>query len=223
MRDVGVEQMPERKMWTVTSGADNHDEPYGIGLARALYWPVFFKRNDIKFWLIFLEKFGSPTAMAKAPQGMIDDATQRGKIIQVLKNIAQDAGVVVPDTITLELLEAARSGAADYETMHKAMNEAISKIVVGQTMTTDSGSSLSQAQVHAGVAQKIVQADSDLLCGSFNAGPVKWWTEFNFPGATPPRVFRHTKPQEDLNSRAERDTKIKSLGYSPTDEYITET
>jgi phage gp29-like protein len=219
----GVEEMPPRKFWTITAGADNHDEPYGLGLAHALYWPVFFKRNDIKFWLIFLEKFGMPTAVAKVPAGILEDPTKKAQVIAMLKNIATDAGVAIPDTVVVELLEAARTGAADYGAMHEAMNAAISKIVVGQTMTTDDGSSKSQAEVHAGVAQKIVEADSDLLCGTFNRGPVQWWTEWNFPGAVPPKVYRHTEPAEDLNVRAERDNKIKTLGYNPTEEYILET
>jgi phage gp29-like protein len=215
--------MPDRKFWTISTGADNHDDPYGLGLAHALYWPVFFKRNDIKFWLIFLEKFGMPTALAKVPAGQMNDPQTVRAATDVLRNIATDAGVVVPDTVVIELLEAARTGSADYGSMHSAMDAAISKIVVGQTMTTDNGSSRSQAEVHERVSQTLTEADSDLLCGTFNNGPVKWWTEWNFPGATAPKVYRRTEPEEDLGMRAERDTKIKGLGYEPTEEYILET
>lgn len=219
----GFVQMPDRKFWTMRAGADNHDEPYGLGLAHSLYWPVFFKRNDIKFWLVFLEKFGMPTAVAKLPPGQIDDPAQRAKAVAMLRQIATDAGVVVPDNVVVELLEAARTGAADYGALHTAMDRAISKIVVGQTMTTDDGSSRAQAQVHLSVRQDIVEADADLLCGSFNAGPVRWWTEWNFPGAVPPKVWRKTEPPEDLTARAERDTKVYGLGYEPTEDYIRET
>ncbi|MGD9599915.1 MAG: DUF935 domain-containing protein [Steroidobacteraceae bacterium] len=219
----GWQLMPDRKFWTVTTGADNHDEPYGLGLAHSLYWPVFFKRNDVKFWLMFLEKFGMPTAVAKLPAGQMNDPQQIQKAIEMLQQIATDAGVVVPDNVVVELLEAARTGTADYGGLHDAMNAAISKIVVGQTMTMDNGSSRAQGEVHERVAQKIVEADSDLLSESFNAGPVKWWTAWNFPGATPPKVYRLTEPAEDLNARAERDGKIKGLGFSPTEDYIKET
>lgn len=219
----GWQLMPDRKFWTVSNGADHDDEPYGLGLAHSLYWPVFFKRNDIKFWLVFLEKFGMPTTLAKLPSGAVNDPVQKNAAIAMLRNIATDAGVVVPDNVVVELLEASRSANVDYAGMHDAMNGAISKIVVGQTMTTDDGSSLAQGQVHERVAQSLTEADSDLLCESFNRGPVRWWTEFNFPGAKLPRVYRHTAPEEDLNARAERDAKIKALGYSPTADYIIET
>lgn len=221
--DNGWRLMPERKFWSIRAGADNHDELYGLGLAHSLYWPVFFKRNDIKFWLIFLEKFGMPTAVAKVPAGKMTDPTERAKATAMLRQIATDAGVVVPDDVVVELLEAARSGSADYGAMHAAMDGAISKIVVGQTMTTDNGSSRAQGEVHERVAQKIVEADSDLLCGAFNQGPVKWWAEWNFPGAVPPRVYRRTEPPADLAQQAERDNQIFALGFEPTEDYIRET
>lgn len=218
----GFVQMPDRKFWTITTGADNDDEPYGLGLAHALYWPVFFKRNDIKFWLMFLEKFGMPTAIGKVPAGQINDQKVVQGALNVLRQIATDAGVVVPDNVSIELLEAARSGAADYGAMHGAMNAAISKIVVGQTMTTDDGSSRAQGQVHERVKQSITEADADLLADSFNNGPVKWWCEWNHPNAVPPKVYRATEPAEDLTQRAERDTKVYSLGFEPTEDYVAE-
>jgi phage gp29-like protein len=103
------------------------------------------------------------------------------------------------------------------------MDKAISKVVLSQTMTTDDGSSRSQAEVHKGVADWVVKSDADLLCESFNSGPLAWLVEFNFPGATPPRVWRNTEPPEDLYVRAERDEKITALGYEPTEQYIEET
>ena len=222
-RITGLEPLPERKFWTISTGSDNHDEPYGLGLAHSLYWPVFFKRNDIKFWLVFLEKFGQPTAIAKLPGGQIDDPAQRAKAIQMLRSIATDSGVVIPDNVVVELLEASRSGAADYEGMKKAMDEAIAKIILSQTMTTDNGSSKSQAQVHEGVADAVVKSDADMISETFMNGPLKWWCEWNFPGAKVPRIRRMTSPPEDLNGRAERDAKIITLGYEPTEDYIRET
>jgi phage gp29-like protein len=215
--------MPEQKFWQFNSGASHDDNPHGLGLAHSVYWPVFFKRNGIKFWLIFLEKFGMPTSVAKLSPAKIDDPAERRKALAVLRSIQSDAGVVVPEDMTVELLEAARSGTADYDALCQRMDQAISKVMVGQTMTTDSGSSMAQAMVHKEVADEIEKADADLICGSFNAGPVRWLIDWNFPGAAYPRVWRKIEPPEDLQALVERDTKIFSLGYEPTEEYIEET
>lgn len=219
----GLEAMPERKFWTLATGADNDDEPYGLGIAHSIYWPVWFKRNDLKFWLTFLERFGQPTAVAKVPAGQINDPNVVADAQALLRNIATDAGIVIPDNVVVELLEAARTGSADYGAMHSAMDAAISKVVLSQTMTTDNGSSLAQAKVHQGVAGHVVKADADFVCEAFNRTVVKWWTEWNFPGAIPPRVWRNTEPPEDLNARALRDSNIIKLGYEPDEAYIQET
>jgi hypothetical protein len=217
------ELMPERKFWTISAGWDHDDEPYGLGIAHSLYWPVFFKRNDVKFWLIFLEKFGQPTAMARLPAGQIDDEEKVNKAVELLHNISTDAGVVVPEDVVIELLEAARTGSADYGAMHQAMNGAIAKIIIGQTATTEgTPGKLGADDTQGDVAQAIVEADADLICETFNRGPVQWWSEWNFPRATPPRVYRQTEPPEDLAHRAERDGKIFALGYEPTEDYVRE-
>lgn len=215
--------MPDRKFWVVSSGADHDDNPYGLGLAHWLYWPVFFKRNDIKFWLIFLEKFGMPTTMGKAPKGKIDDPNWRATALSALRSITTDAAVLMPDDVEVEFLEATRSGTGTYDTMKDAMDSAIAKIVLSQTMTTDNGSSRSQSETHAGVRDMVVTADADMICESFNNTVVKWWCEYNFPGVVPPRVWRKTEQEEDLGMRAERDEKISKLGYEPTEDYIKET
>lgn len=217
------DELPDRKFWVMSTGADNSDNPYGLGLAHWLYWPTYFKRMDIKFWLIFLEKFGQPTPVGKLPPGMTEDQETRRKLLTALRSVATDAAVVVPDGCEINLLEAARSGAADYETLHRVMNEAISKIVLSQTMTTDNGSSKSQSETHAGVRDKVVKADADLLCASFNRQVVKWWCEYNFPNAVPPVVRRVTEPPEDMTERANRDNLIYKLGYEPDENYIKDT
>ncbi len=222
-KDYQFDPMPERKFWTFSTGEDNSDNPYGLGLAHYLYWPVYFKRSDIKFWLIFLEKFGMPTIKGTLSKGDIDNQATRNKLLAALNSVATDQAIIVPEGAAVELIEAARSGTADYDGMKKAMDAAIAKIVLSQTMTTDNGSSRSQAEVHSGVKEEVVKADADLICESFNRTVVKWWTEYNFPGAVAPRVWRRTEPEEDLNKRAERDSKIISLGYEPTEEYILET
>lgn len=222
-KDITPQEMPRDKFWVFSVGADHDDNPYGEGLAHALYWPVFFKRNGIKFWMVHLEKFGMPTATAKLTQAQMNDPEKVGLALSVLDAIQADSGVVVPEDFVVELIEASRSGTADYNTLKSAMDAAISKIVLSQTMTTDDGSSQSQATVHKGVRDEVVKSDADLLCASFNEQVVKQLVEINFPGKPAPKVWRRTEPQEDLVQVAERDNKIMALGFEPTEEYIQET
>ncbi|MFV3126111.1 DUF935 domain-containing protein [Niveispirillum sp. KHB5.9] len=212
--------VPERKFWTYAAGADNDDDPYGLGLAHWLYWPVFFKRNGIQFWLRLLEKFGAPTVKGEYPAGTSKE--DQATLLRAAQAVASSTAVVVQQGSTLSLLEATRSGAVDNATLHQAMDKAIAKIILSQTMTTDDGASLSQAQVHAGVKDTVTDADSDMLCGSFNRGPAVWLTEWNYPGAKPPKLWR-TQEGPDLKALAERDEAICKLGYEPTEKHIRDT
>ena len=218
------ELMPERKFWTINTGADHHDSPYGLGLAHYCYWPVFFKRNGIRFWLVFLEKFGMPTAKGTIPAGMLEDVAFRQKALEALKALSSETAVLVPEGMEIELLEAARSGTGTYDTMTEAMNAAIAKLTVGQTASSQgTPGRLGNDQLQSDVRDDIVKADADLVCGSFNRQVVAWLTEWNFPNAKPPRVWRVIEPPDDLNQRATRDKDIYALGFEPTEEYITET
>ena len=53
------------------------NSPYGKPLLEKLYWYYWFKKETgFKFWAIFLEKFGVPTAIMKYPSGDTSDALQ---------------------------------------------------------------------------------------------------------------------------------------------------
>lgn len=208
------EAVPVRRMWVLTMGGSDDDEYYGRGLAEWLYWPVTFKRNGLRFWNTFLDKFGSPTAVGKyrvgTPKGDIE------KLLGALQAIATDSGIVIPEGAAVELLQAAKSGTADYHTMAQYMDGAIAKIILSQTMTTDNGSSLSQAQVHAGVKLEVVKADADLLSDSFNGedGPARWWTDVNYgPEVAAPRVTRDVEEETDTKAQADTDVVLKGLGW----------
>lgn len=215
------EPLPPRKFWTYSTGADNDDDPYGIGLAHWLYWPVFFKRHGVKYWLVALEKWSQPTPVGKHPANATPD--EKTKLLKTLRALMVDAGVILPEGMQVELLEAKRSGTADYSAFNEVMNAAISKIVVGQTMTTDDGSSRSQSEVHMKVQTALVKSDADLVCDSFNRGPAVWLTAWNFPGAKPPKVWRKFDDPRALEQRAKTEEIVARFGYRPTLRHVQET
>ncbi len=216
------EVMPPRKFWTFTVGADNDDEPYGLGLAHWLYWPVLFKRNGVKFWLIFLEKFGQPTGLGRFPPNATPEEKRR--LLAATRAMATDSGIIIPDGMQLELLEAARSGTADYTVLYDRMNDAIAKVILGQTASTQgTPGRLGNDELQGDVRQDIIKADADLVCESFNRTAARWLTDWNYPGAAYPRVFRRIEDDEDLAQVAEREHKVFQMGYRPTLKHVTDT
>jgi len=216
--------MPERKFIVHRYGAKDGN-PYGLGLGTRLFWPVFFKRQGIQFWLTFADKFGSPTAVGKYPPGA--GKPEQDKLLDALAALANDSGVIIPEGMKIEFLEAARSGSVDtYETLCRYMDEEISKAVLGETLSTSmgkSGGSFAASNTHNEVRLELTKADADLLSDTLNATLVKWFCEFNFPGAQPPKVSRDFSEPEDLVARATTDKTVCEMGFKPTLKYIRET
>jgi hypothetical protein len=212
------EDLPERKFWHFSTGADHDDEPYGRGLGHWLYWPTFFKRNGVRWWLKFIEKYAKPTRLGKYPAGAT--SAEKDVLWNALDSFGDDDRSMIPEGLEMLFLESARSGTVDYKALCDQMDGAIAKIILSQTMTTDDGSSLSQASVHESVKDEVIESDADLLCESFNNSVAVWLTDWNYPGAAYPKVRRKIQSDPDLGVLAETDTKLQGLGISLKPEAI---
>jgi len=216
------EPVPPAKFWVLGAEGEDDDDPHGLGLAHWLYWPVFLKRNGAIFWATALEKFGMPTAAGAYPGGSDDEAISN--LLAALRAIHGSSAVAFPEGFEYKLLEAQRTAGGDHEKWLRYWDSAIAKVILSQTMTTDDGSSRAQAEVHQDVGDDVTKGDADLLCESFNTGPMKWLTAWNFPGAATPRVWRRVEPEEDLNQRAEREEIIsRTTGLRPTRQHVEDT
>lgn len=214
------EPMPPEKFWVHATGADHDDEPYGLGLAHWLYWPVFFKRQDLRLWLVAIDKFASPTAVGTTPRGATDD--EKRKLLEAVQAIQSEAGIVIPEGMLIDLLspKGGTGGNLSYRDLHDTMNAAISKVILSQTMTTDNGSSEAQARVHQDVGQAVAKADADRLCGSFNRGPVAWLSRRNFGEVPPPQVWRIMEDPEDIDAAVQRDKTLHDMGWRMTEDRV---
>lgn len=219
---VNGEQVDAPDYWHFATGCDHDDDPYGLGLAHWLYWPEQFIRNTKKFWLTFLDKFAMPTA-----HGEYDDQADEkdvDRLMEALEAIQTDSGIATPKSMQIKLLEIARSGTPDYKTMHDTMSELITRVIIGQTASSaGTPGKLGNDQQQGDVKQEIVKADADLICEAWNLGPARWLSEWNFPGAAVPRVWRVIEDADDLTNRALRDQRIARIGFRPSLDYITNT
>ncbi|ACL05244.1 phage head morphogenesis protein, SPP1 gp7 family [Desulfatibacillum aliphaticivorans] len=216
------EPVPDRKFVTFTYG--DSDSPYGKGLGQKLWWSVWFKKHGIKFWLTFLEKFGAPTPVGKYPANADDKARQ--KLLDAIDSIQNETGVIIPEGMTIDFLEATRGGNAGYKELCEYFDRQISKAVLGQTASTEGtpgklGNEDSQEQIR----QDILKADADLLAECLNETLIPWMVDFNYFGVTDyPQMWFRTEPEQDLKALAERDEIIlKKIGYKAKSTYIEDT
>lgn len=214
--------LPERKFVVHRFGSKDGN-PFGLGLGTRLFWPVFFKRQGIQFWLTFADKFGNPTAVGKYPAGSAPDA--KNILVAALRAISQDSSIAIPAGMEISLLEAQRSGATStYEGLCRYMDEEMSKAVLGETMSTSGaggggGLGSSQASVQNEVRLEITKADADLLAGTL-ADLIGWITDYNHPGAERPRLHWDVSEPTDRKATADADKVVYDMGFEPDLDYI---
>lgn len=205
----------ENKFWAFSAGGDTTDNPYGLGLAHYLFWAVLFKKSNIKFWLLGLEKAATSVPhvqydpKAKDPEGEKRKALQAGVSLKNGSAIATAQGTVV------ELLKGV-TGTDDFEKLCRYMDEAIALVVLGQVMTSQAVGGQYKADVQNQVKEDVIKSDADLICSSFNNSVAKWLTAWNFPNANPPKLWLLTKSESDELQKTQAWANMVAVGYRPT-------
>lgn len=133
---------------------------YGGLLVAAMY--VLYKRGGFSNWAQYMEMFGMP--LRKGTYNPYDDAS-RTKLTQALEQMGSASWIVLPEGSNVEFIAASNSsgtGSADlYDKNIERCNAEISKLFLGQTLTTESGDrgARSLGEVHQETKNDIAQAD----------------------------------------------------------------
>lgn len=141
--------------------------PIRGGLARPACWAWIFTSFGTKDWLSFIETYGQPIRVGRYGPGASDKDI--ATLMRAVRNIAADAAAVIPQSMGLEFIRA--EGASANADMFKALLEFFerqtSKLVLGQTTTTDAvagGHAVSQE--HRLVQEDIEGADGHQLAAT---------------------------------------------------------
>ena len=154
------------------TGIDYHEKPYSqwiievgqpdsLGLYLKAATQTIPKKNALAFWDTFAEIFGMPMRIARTTTR---DEKERRQIEQMLEK-SGNAGYMLADQGTeLEFVESSKGDAYNvYDRRTDRANSELSKLIIGQTMTIEDGSSLSQSKTHLEVFQNIIEADCDKI------------------------------------------------------------
>lgn len=172
------------------------------GLARMAAITYMFKTYTMKDWMAFMEVFGMPVRLGKYDPTHTTDR-EKNTLLNALRGLGHDAAAMIPEGMDIEVLDATRASGSDslFGGLAEYLDKQVSKGVLGQTMTSDDGASLSQALVHQMVRQDILDADSEQLEATVNKYIIEPWVVYNFgEGAPVPRLRIKTDPPEDLKA-----------------------
>lgn len=215
------EVVPSKK-FLLAQNNPSYNNPYGERVLSRVFWPVTFKKGGLKFWVVFTEKYGMPHLIGKHPRGASKDETET--LADMLEEMIQDAIAVIPDDSSVEIKEANKSSSAEiFEKLIDKMNSEISKAILGQTLTTEIGSSGSYAasHTHMEVRQDIIDTDKKLVETVINQ-LIQWVYEINFPNAEVP-IFELYAPEDVDLTLAQRDKILSETGVKFTKEYFIKT
>ncbi|MQX36828.1 phage portal protein family protein [Roseospira navarrensis] len=134
--------------------------PVAGGLAMLGVWSFMFKSFSLQDWAAFGEIYGMPIRIGRYDQA--HSAEDRAVLKQAVSMIGRQAAAILPRGMDLEFIDAAQGavGPDVFERLARYWDEQVSKVILGQTMTADDGSSRAQAQVHDQVRLDILEADA---------------------------------------------------------------
>ena len=181
-------------------------------LARAAAWAWLFKNFDLKAWVLFAEIYGHPLRVGKYGPS----ATEKDKqtLLRAVRNISSDHAAIVPDSMVLEFIDAKAQGNVQvFRQLAEYLDMQISKLVLGQTGTTDTGSRVGTADAHERVRADIEKSDADQLAATLNRDVVRPLILLNFgEGRALPRLKIFRPDEEDLDGMTDRLAKLVPLG-----------
>jgi len=120
------------------------DDDLGLIFRAAQY--VIYKRGNFGDWAQFAEIFGMPFLLGKYNS---TDTNARDQLFLALSQIGGKPVAAVPKESDVEVVQNTSTGSTNlYKGLKDACNEEILIAIQGETMTTLSGSSLSQSKVH---------------------------------------------------------------------------
>jgi len=201
--------VPPPKFVLARHGA-TYANPYGERLLTRCLWPVAFKRGGVQFWMNFAEKYGQPWTVGNAPSGA--DRPARQAMAADLARMTQDAVAVLPQGSEVKIYEASGKSADIHERLVRHWDAAISKVLMGNTLSAElgDGGSYAAAQTHSGELADLAQADEALVKATMDE--LAWnYTRLNAAEGVFAPVFRFDKP-EDYGAKADLDTKLHGLG-----------
>lgn len=170
----------------LTRHMHTYENPYGIALFSACFWPYTFKHNGYKYFVKFCEKYGIPWAIGKYPQGTPRE--DQNALADQLADMIEDGVAAIPDDGSVELLSVSSTGQQlPQERLIQACNKEMSKALTSQTLATEIQGQGSRAasQTHREREQSVNQSDRQIICDTFNQ-LFEWMTQLNFKDARPP-------------------------------------
>ena len=160
--------------WLIEAG-----KPDDLGLFLKAATQTIPKKNALAFWDTFAEIFGMPMRIAKTT---LRDDKELKKMEEMMANMGTEFWGLFQEGTEIEVVESTKGDAFNvYDKRVERANSELSKLIIGQTMTIEDGSSLSQSETHLQVFENLVESDRDMLRDIINSQLIPRMVKHGFP------------------------------------------
>ncbi len=192
------------------------------GIARVALWAWMFKAFTTKDWAIFTQNYGQPIRIGKYGRGATE--AEKDVLWRAVSGIAGDCAAIVPREMLIEFHEVgSKSSSTDmYERRADWLDRQVSKLVLGQTTTTDAVSGgHAVSQEHRLVQEDIERDDAGMVTATLNQQLVPPIIAINFGPQEKYPHLRVGRPDEvPLKDFADAFSKLAPLGLTAEESYL---
>ena len=217
---LGTDGQEPQDLWPLGWIVHRHQARSGFlargGLMRSLAWPYLFKNYSVRDLAEFLEIYGLPVRLGKYPAGASDK--EKTTLLNALVGIGHNAAGIIPETMMLELLDAASGSGDTFMSMVDWCERTQSKIILGGTLTTQADGKTSTnalGQIHNEVRHDLLVSDAKQLAATLTRQLIAPLLYLN-KGITDPNNIPYfefdTRQPEDMKLYSEALPELVQLG-----------
>lgn len=215
--------------WIVHSHKSRSVQLARMGLFRTLAWLYMFKHYSIHDFAEFLELYGMPIRIGKYGAGAT--AEEKRTLLKALAQIGHNAAGIMPESMNVELHNAANGTAASnpFLQMSDWCEKSIARLILGQTLTSGAdGKSSTNAlgTVHNEVRRDLLVSDAKQIAQTISQQLILPYLQINVdPNIDPARIpyFEFdTKEREDLAQYADAIPKLVDVGVNVPEYWVRE-
>lgn len=207
--------------WVVHSHKSRSVQLARMGLFRTLAWLYMFKHYSVRDFAEFLELYGMPIRIGKYGAGATNE--EKRTLLRALAQIGHNAAGIMPDSMTIELHNAANTGAGSANNPFLQMvdwcEKSIARLILGQTLTSGAdGQSSTNAlgNVHNEVRRDLLVSDAKQVAQTITQQIIMPYLQINVD----PNIALHrvpyfefdTKKYDDLSTFADAIPKLVGIG-----------
>ena len=213
----GVE-LPQRKFIVSRYFVSHNGDPYGSALGRILYPLVKFRRRAIESYVLYGDRYATPTAVAKAP--LSASTRELDTLYGHLSNLSQETAMILPEGYELEFV--VPSGSPEvFKNLIEYIDKEISLILCGEN---EAGQAEAGSRASSQVANtvRVVRASeiSEAISHTLTQTLVRWIVDLNFgTDVAAPTLTREFRIEESPLTMPDVSLMIQS-GYTPRKEWI---